>query len=84
MTARRRRLPHFYPEGVPLFLTWHLHGSLPASLLPPPGPLASGEAFVWLDQQLDAPRNGPMYLRPPDVAQIVVGSIHKGAGLGSL
>src|SRR5580692_12734495 len=28
MTAHRRRLPHLYPEGVPLFLTWHLHGSL--------------------------------------------------------
>ncbi len=82
MTAHRRRLPHLYPEGIPLFLTWHLHGSLPASLLPPPGPLASGQAFVWLERQLDAPRNGPMYLRQPEIAQIVVGSVHKGAGLG--
>ena len=82
MTAHRRRLPHFYPEGIPLFLTWHLHGCLPASLLPPPGPLASGQAFVWLDRRLDAPRGGPIYLRQPDIAQIVVGSIHKGASLG--
>jgi putative transposase len=82
MTAHRRRLPHLYPEGIPLFLTWHLHGSLPASLLLPPGPLASGQAFVWLDRQLDAPRGGPIYLRQPDVARIVVGSIHKGADLG--
>jgi putative transposase len=81
MTAHRRRLPHLYPEGIPLFLTWHLHGSLPASLSPPPGALASGQAFVWLDRQLDAPRNGPMYLQQPEIAQIVVDSIHKGAGL---
>ena len=32
-----RRLQHIYPEGSALFLTWHLHGSTPASLLPPPG-----------------------------------------------
>ena len=82
MVAHRRRLPHLYPEGVPLFLTWHLHGSLPASLLPPPGPLASGRAFVWLDRQLDAPRGGPMYLRQPEIARIVVESIHKGVELG--
>jgi putative transposase len=82
MTMHRRRLPHHYPEGIPLFLTWHLHGSLPALLLPPPGPLVSGQAFVWLDRQLDAPRGGPTYLRQPDIAQIVVDSIHKGAGLG--
>jgi REP-associated tyrosine transposase len=82
MTAHRRRLPHLYPEGMPLSLTWHLHGSLPASLLPSPGPLASGQAFACLDRQLDARRDGPMYLRQPDIAQIVVGSIYKGAELG--
>jgi hypothetical protein len=38
-------LPHFYPEGIPLFLTWHLHGCLPASLLPPPGPLGVRAGF---------------------------------------
>jgi putative transposase len=81
MTPHRRRLPHVYPEGAPLFLTWHLHGSLPASLLPPPRSLAAGQAFVWLDRQLDALRRGPMYLRRPDIAQIVVNSIHKGVDL---
>jgi putative transposase len=81
MPPHRRRLPHIYPEDTPLFLTWHLHGSMPASLLPPPGPLSSGQAFVWLDRQLDNPRNGPMYLRQPDMARIVVGSIHKGVEL---
>jgi putative transposase len=82
MTPHRRRLPHLYPEGTPLFLTWHLHGSMPASLPPPPGPLSSGAAFVWLDRQLDTARHGPKYLQRPDIAQIVVGSIHKGEELG--
>jgi len=65
-----------------LFLTWHLHGSVPASLLPPPGPLTSGQAFVWLDRQLDTARGGPMYLRRPDIARIVTSSIRKGVELG--
>jgi putative transposase len=81
MTPHRRRLPHVYPKGATLFLTWHLHGSLPASLLPPPSLLAAGPAFVWLDRQLDTLRRGPMYLRRPDIAQIVVDSIHKGVEL---
>jgi REP element-mobilizing transposase RayT len=81
MTPHRRRLPHLYPEGAPLFLTWHLHGSVPASSLPPPGSLTSGEAFVWLDRQLDTLRHGPMYLRQPDIARIVVDSIRKGVDL---
>src|SRR5713101_7024221 len=82
MAPHRRRLPHIYPEDTPLFVTWHLHGSMPVSLLPPPSPLSSGQSFLWLDQQLDNPRHGPMYLRQSDIARIVVGSIHKGVDLG--
>ena len=74
MTPHHRRLPHVYPEGAALFLTWHLHGSVPASVLPPPRSLASGQAFVWLDRQLDTLRRGPRYLHRPDIAQIVVNS----------
>ena len=55
---------------------------MPASLLPPPGPLSPGQVFVWLDRQLDASRTGPMYLRQPEIAQVVVGSIRKGRELG--
>jgi REP element-mobilizing transposase RayT len=82
MNPQRRRLPHVYPEGTPLFLTFHLHGSVPAALLPPPVPLASGQAFVWLDRRLDTTQSGPMYLRQPDIARIVVDSIHKGVDSG--
>src|SRR4051812_40858146 len=55
---------------------------MPPWLLPRPGPLSSGVAFVWLDRQLDMARYGPMYLRMPDIAEIVVGSIRKGRELG--
>jgi REP element-mobilizing transposase RayT len=71
-----------YPEGKVLFLTWHLNGSMPAPLSPPPGPLSSGQAFVWLDRQLDAGRSGPTYLRRPEIAKIAVDAIRKGADLG--
>src|SRR6266851_5167761 len=82
MAPHRRRLPHCYPEGKALFLTWHLHGSMPPSLLPPPGSLSHGQAFVWLDRQLDTRRHGPMHLRRPEIAQAVVDSIHRGEELG--
>ena len=81
MATHRRRLPHIYPDGRALFITWHLNGSMPASLLPPPGALSSGEAFVWLNRQLDAGRTGPTYLKRPEIAQIVMIAIRKGEEL---
>ena len=80
--STHRRLPHLYPEGKALFVTWHLHGSLPAFRYPPGGKLSSGRAFVWIDQFLDTVRYGPLYLRQPDIAGMVIDSIHKGVGLG--
>jgi hypothetical protein len=70
MTSSRRRLPHFYPAGARLFLTWHLHGSLPHSLYPPPHKLNSGQAFVWMDRHLDSARTGPVHLRQEPVARL--------------
>jgi putative transposase len=85
----RRRLPHNYPEGKWLFLTWHLHGSLPHALYPPPGKLAGGAgklaggaAFVWMDRYLDTTRQGPRYLAQESVARIIVASLRRGAALG--
>ncbi|MCB1021117.1 MAG: transposase [Bryobacterales bacterium] len=75
MADYRRRLPHEQPDGQALFLTWHLHGSLPRALYPPAGKLNSGPAFVWMDRFLDTTREGPQYLRNPVVAQIVVDAI---------
>jgi len=71
MEETRRRLPHQYIEGRWLFLTWHLHGSLPQGLYPPPSNLKGGQAFAWIDRRLDSARHGPTYLRHEEVARAV-------------
>jgi REP element-mobilizing transposase RayT len=78
----RRRLPHEYPEGKAIFLTWHLHGAVPPSRFPPPGNLASGQAFVYIDRYLDTTDRGPLYLRMPEIARIVMQSLQTGQSLG--
>jgi putative transposase len=65
-------LPHFYLEEGWLFITWHLKGSLPKALYPPPGKPSACKAFVWMDRYLDTTRNGPMFLRHPEVARLIV------------
>ncbi|MGH9582687.1 MAG: transposase [Bryobacteraceae bacterium] len=82
MSFSRRRLPHVYPEGRRLFLTWHLHGSLPHGLYPPPDKASAGKAFVWMDRYLDRGLNGPLYLRQEPIARLVLASLHKGVELG--
>ena len=75
----RRRLPHFYPEGHSLFLTFCLQGAVPKNLYPPPSAHNAGQAFVWMDRYLDSTRKGPLYLRLPEVAGMVVDAIQFGA-----
>jgi putative transposase len=82
MRHPRRRLPHEYPERNWLFVTWHLHGSLPSSLYPPPDKLTDGKAFVWMDRYLDTTRQGPLYLRQEAIARIVLASLRRGVELG--
>jgi REP element-mobilizing transposase RayT len=77
----RRRLPHQHPQGKWLFLTWHLHGSLPHAMYPPPGHMNSGQAFVWMDRHLDAEQDGPLYLRQEPIAQAVAASLRRGVEL---
>jgi putative transposase len=77
----RRRLPHVYIENRWLFITFHLHGSLPSSRYPP-AHKTSGEAFVWIDRQLDTTRRGPMFLRQESIARVMVDALHRGADLG--
>lgn len=80
MSFHQRRLPHFHPSGADLFISWHLHGSLPHSVYAP-DKLLTGEAFAWVDRHLDRIRQGPLFLQQPAIAQIVVDSIHRGASL---
>ena len=80
VSFHRRRLPHFYPSGPDLFVSWHLHGSLPHSVYPP-DKLLTGQAFAWVDRLLDGRCEGPLLLRQPAIAQVVVDSIRRGASL---
>jgi REP element-mobilizing transposase RayT len=74
-TFHSRRLPHYHSVGEPVFLTWRLHGSLPAERSFPPA-TTSGRAFVAMDRILDNTRAGPFYLRIPEIAGMVVDAIH--------
>ena len=71
-----------YPPNRWLFVTWHLHGSLPASQFPPPHPASAGQAFVWIDRHLDTARWGPLFLRQDAIARLVMDSIQRGVQLG--
>lgn len=82
MSETRRRLPHHYPQGKWLFVTCHLHGSLPHAKYPPPGKINSGAAFVWMDRYLDSTRTGPIYLAQESIARVVVASLQRGVALG--
>ena len=86
MDHQRRRLPHVWAEGKRLFLTWHLYGSLPHALYPPPATKQqnAGQAFVWMDRYLDSARVGPLYLKQQPIAQLVVDSIHYSSGFHPL
>jgi len=55
-----RRLPHWQPKGVDLFITWRLHGSLPPDRPILVGPSGTPNAFLgrtgrpfWLDESYD-------------------------------
>ena len=78
----RRRLPHIYPESAWLFVTWHLHGSLPRALYPPPGKHSAAQAFVWMDRYLDTTRLGPAFLRRPEIADLIVAALQRGLNMG--
>jgi len=78
MQFSRRRLPHRYSIGEPIFLTFRLYGSLPPGREFRGGHLDSGKAFVCMDRLLDEYRTGPAYLRLPAIADIVADRIRQG------
>jgi len=53
MQAYERRLPHWDTVGQAMFVTFRLHGSLPASRVFPPERLRNGRAFAAMDKLLD-------------------------------
>ena len=81
MTFCRRRLPHLYDIGQPIFLTWRLQNSLPANRVFPAGDLSSGQSFATLDRLLEEARSGPLCLHQPAIAEMVVEAIHRNASV---
>ena len=79
MQVSRRRLPHRYGEGEPVFITFRLYGSLPPGREFRGGRLDSGRAFVCMDRLLDEYRSGPTCPRLPAIARIGAGRIRQGA-----
>jgi putative DNA methylase len=79
MRCYERRLPHWDTVDQPLFVTFRLHGSLPAHRVFPPDQLtSSGKAFVAMDRLLDRGASGPLYLHRPEIADIVVAALREG------
>jgi putative transposase len=75
----RRHLPHLYNAEQAIFLTWRLHDSLPRHRYFAAGTVSSGQAFAALDRLLDEPGVGPLYLRQPMVADMIVEALHYNA-----
>jgi putative transposase len=70
----RRKLPHIIPDAVPIFFTWRLHGSLPASKkFAAPG--ASGKEFRAADRILARSATGPTWLLDAKLAEMVAEEI---------
>jgi REP element-mobilizing transposase RayT len=79
MVFYRRHLPHWLPEGASLFVTWRLHGSLPAHLRTPRREETdAGRAFLAFDRHLDRAATGPLWLKNPIIAGGVVEALHFG------
>ena len=75
MAFYRRKLPHWHPADTSIFVTWRLFGSLPANFSFAPGDVSSGQAFALADRHLDRALSGPVWLKDPRVASLVVDSL---------
>src|SRR5260370_6147771 len=78
MSPYERRLPHWDSIDQPLFVTLRLYDSLTANRVFPPDRLTSGRAFVAFDRLLDRATSGPLFLRIPDIADLVVEALRDG------
>lgn len=92
----RRNLPHYHPEGYPLFITFHLADSLPLNVilelrkqrereLQTISSLERAEIdnkyFTYYDEWLDRCASGPNWLKDGNVAQITMKEIKSMEGI---
>ena len=87
MTFYRRNLPHWFPDGHSLFLTWRLYGSLPktpeqqAKRL---GSMSDGRRFVLRDRDLAMSTKGPHWLAEPRIADALEQIIKEAESVSNL
>jgi REP-associated tyrosine transposase len=72
-----RNLPHWHPEGAPVFLTWRLHGTY-AKYRRDRNSELSGRTFIEIDRELDKASTGPKWLTDPRIAELVVNALNFG------
>ena len=75
MLFYRRRLPHWHPDQVNIFVTWRLWGSLPVGMKGVA--LTPGRAFVADDRALDRNSRGPLWLKDSAIASLMPQAIQK-------
>jgi putative transposase len=78
----RRNLPHVFPKGAAIFVTWRLKGSLPAAVVMEAreaANLTNGERFARIDRFLDGNSSGPLWLREKRIAEDVCATIERAA-----
>jgi REP element-mobilizing transposase RayT len=78
MTYYERNLPHWQPPGKDIFLTWRLHGSLPARINLPDTNEYAGKRFLAYDRALDSATVGPLWLKDPPIAEAIIAALQKG------
>src|SRR5205085_2651448 len=81
MLYYRRHLPHWHPDNVPIFVTWRLAGTLPRPV--PDIIYAPGKRFAMDDRELDRASTGPLWLKDPRVAQMIMKAIHFGEAVNN-
>ena len=81
MTYYERNLPHWHPESRWIFVTWRLHGSLPAPLIVQLQRIKepANKRFARAELVLDQAGCGPVWLKDQRVARKVVECIHFGS-----
>lgn len=77
-TYYERHLPHWQPPGKTLFVTWRLAGSLPATFCRDCKDTSAGRRFVAFNRLLDSACSGPMWMKNPAVAKLIVDSLQFG------
>lgn len=83
MAFYRRNLPHWHPDEKALFITWRLYGSLPRLEDPEckKSSMSAEEEFRKADAILDRADSGPLWLKDPRIAAIVVHALQAGSAV---